>query len=256
MRFSCNKYIFHGARKWILPSLLILLLLACKTHRHAVSSTASENGLAAWTMKYDLGPCFGECPVYTFYLLHDHRGLLDVKAHFLERGWYEANLDQEKIELLLMALEPESVWNEDHSTLPQIEELPTMAMVYKHADGLRWYSTQSKITHHFSETFRGLGHLISDAIWKPSVLRPLQPDLAEPYDVIVQLKPGVDIEAWMRKFDSFGIQLKRKVAPRQSYYVVSKDPAKGLSAVFLQRIKADPDVIGAQWDQPLSRRQD
>lgn len=219
--------------------------------------SASENqGHAPWILKYDKGPCFSECPVYTFYLLDDHTGLLDVKAQFLDRGWYTASLDQELVERILMEMEPEKVWNEDHSQLPEIEELPPMAMVYKHTEGLRWYSTQNKISNHFSETSRQLHQMISDAIWSPTTMRPLQPDLAEPYDVIVQLKPGVDIQLWLKKFEHFGITLKRKVAPRLSYYVVSKDPSRGLSASFLQQIKADPDVVEAQWDQALNPRRE
>ena len=87
----------------------------------------------------------------------------------------------------------------------------------------------------------------------PTQLRPLESN-AEPTDVIVQLKENIDIQSWMKKFDRFGIKLIKRLTPRQHYYLVSKDPAKGNANDFLQYIKSDPDVVEAQWDKQLQKR--
>jgi hypothetical protein len=232
----------------------IFLVLSCHTSKSRVPDTRNTTGLWPWVIKYDRGSCFGECPVYTFYLLADHHGLIDVRYNLLEPGWYEADLDQEAVHQLISDIEPESWWNQDLSDLPEIADLPGLSLLYKHKDGLRWIATRGKMSGSMTDVFQNLDHMVTEARWKPTQQRPLNPEIPEPTDVLVQLKEGVDIQMWMKKFEHYGIRLKKKVAPKMQFYVVSKDPSIGSANDFLQYIKLDPEVIEAQWDHALSSR--
>ena len=57
-------------------------------HLSKGTSTVQDNTTqwSPWVIKYERGPCFGQCPVYVFYLLSDHTGLIEVKANLLEPG--------------------------------------------------------------------------------------------------------------------------------------------------------------------------
>lgn len=237
-----------------ISGLSLVTLVSC--HLSKGTSTVQDNTTqwSPWVIKYERGPCFGECPVYIFYLLTDHTGLIEVKHNLLEPGWYHAPLDQEAIHQILTDIEPESWWNEDLSGQPEIADLPSASIVYKHKDGLRWMSVQGRISDQVNSVFQKVNHLVTEARWTPSALRPFQPTVAEPTDVIVQLKEGVVIQEWMKKYEHFGIKLKKKVTPHMQYYVVSKDPGMGDANDFLQYIKIDPDVVDAQWDKALTPR--
>jgi hypothetical protein len=232
----------------------VVTMASC--HLSKSTSTVQDNTTqwSPWVIKYERGPCFGECPVYVFYLLTDHTGLIEVKHNLLEPGWYHAPLDQEAIHQILADIEPESLWNEDLSGQPEIADLPTASIVYKHKDGLRWMSVQGKISDQVADVFQKVNHLVTEARWTPSALRPFQPTLPEPTDVIVQLKEDVDIQEWMKKYEHFGIKLKKRLSPQQQYFVVTKDPGMGAANDFLQYIKLDPEVVGAQWDNPVTQR--
>jgi hypothetical protein len=106
-----------------------------------------------------------------------------------------------------------------------------------------------------AEVLRKLNHLIQHEQWIKTAKRPAMLQVPESLDVIVQLKEGVDIQHWMKKFDAYGIRLKKRVAPRQPYYVVTKDPARGSANDFLQYIRQDEDVVNAQWDRALQIRE-
>ena len=237
--------------------ILVLSLFALASC-HIAKETSSVEGdapqWAPWVIKYERGPCFGECPVYEFYILSDCTGLVESKHNLLEPGWYHADLDQESIHQILSDIEPTTWWNEDMSEQPEIADLPTSNIVYKHKDGLRWMSVQGQISNQVADVFQKIEHLVREARWTPSALRPFQPDVAEPTDVIVQLKEGVNVQDWMKKYDRFGIKLKKRVSPQMQFYVVSKDPGKGVANDFLQFIKLDPDVMEAQWDHPVTPR--
>ena len=235
---------------------LLICCQSCQPYKagSATSDKDKEQESVPWVMKYERGPCFGECPVYIFYLLSDHHGLVEVKANLLEPGWYTADLDQEAVHEILTDVEPESWWHPDLGEVPEIADLPGMSLLYKHQEGLRWMAVGGRYTPAIGDVFQKLSHLVSEARWKPTNLRPIQPDVPEPTDVIVQLKEGVDIQTWMGKFDNFGIKLKKRITPKMQFYLVTKEPGVGSANDFLQYIKLDPDVIEAQWDQPVSQR--
>ena len=240
--------------KYLLFPVLVVLSQSCHTYRATNTRTDQEPDWVPWVIKYERGPCFGECPVYLFYLLADHNGLIEVKYNLMEPGWYEADLDQEEVHEILMDLEPESWWNQDLSELPEIADLPVLSMLYKHKDGLRWMAVQAKMSADMISVLQKLDHMVTEARWKPTKLRPIEPDVPEPTDVIVKLKEGVDIQTWMKKYEAYGIRLKKRIEPKMQFYVVSKDPGLGAANDFLQYIKLDPDVIEAQWDQQVSPR--
>lgn len=239
----------------ILTGLIAVTMIAsCKMFRASNEKTDPEPEWVPWMLKYERGPCFGQCPVYTFYLLSDGSGLVESRYNLLEPGWYHAVLDQEAVHEILNDIEPESWWDENLSEEPQIADLPGMSMLYKHENGLRWFSIQGRISDRVAKVFQKVEHLVSEGRWQITKMRPLDPDVPEPTDVIVQLKEGVDIHTWMKKYEQFGIRLKSRVAPQLQYYVVSKVAGMGAANDFLQYIKLDEEVIDAQWDSELSPR--
>jgi len=237
----------------LLP-VMIICFQSCHTYRASTTKTDTEPDWAPWVIKYERGPCYGQCPVFVFFLLSDHHGLIEVKGNLLEPGWYVADLDQEAVHEILMDIESESWWNPDYGDVPEIADLPGLSILYKHKDGLRWIAVKGRFTDEMGKVFQKLDHLVTEARWKPTTLRPVDPDVPEPTDVIVQLKEGVDVHTWMKQYDSFGIRLKKKINPKMQFYVVSKDPDLRSANDFLQYLKLDPDVIEAQWDYPVSQR--
>jgi len=235
-------------------SFTLVALTSCHLSKNTSSVQDNTTQWSPWVIKYERGPCFGECPVYVFYILSDHTGLIEVKHNLMEPGLYHAPLDQEAIHQVLTDIEPELWWNEDLGDEPEIADLPTASIVYKHKDGLRWMSIQGRISDQVADVFQKVDHLVLDASWAPTALRPLQPAVPEPTDVIVQLKEGVEIHEWMKKYEHFGIKLKKRVTPNMQYFLVAKDPGMGAANDFLQYIKLDPEVVGAQWDGATSPR--
>lgn len=246
------KEAFHYP--WIFLSLCCAIV-SCKTQQQKQVMTEDKNELKEFVLKYDRSPCFGQCPVYTFYLLNDHTALVYSKANLMDTsGWYFAKPDQESIVEILELIEPQEWWLQDLRDQPEIADLPAVSLVYHHHAGLRNLSIQSRTSHEFENVFGKLNHLVTESRWKPTVLRPDEISQQEMTNVIVQLKDGVDIRQWMKKFDEYGMHLIKRLSPNQQYYLVAKDPAKGFANDFLQLIKRDPEVIDAQWDRKLEER--
>lgn len=234
---------------------LLSLSVACHSSKKKMMAESTVPGLKPWTLKYQRGPCFGQCPVYAFYLMSDNTGLIYVHANLLEPGWYTAPLDQKAVHEILQLVEPVAWWHEDMSGQPEIADLPLLNLTYLHPDGVRTLTVQKQFSTSLSNVFEKLNKLVNEGRWVTTDIRPLESPEVPQTDVIVQLKEGVDIHQWMLKYERFGIELKKRIAPRQQYYLVKKDPAKGDSNDFLQYIKRDTDVVDAEWDKTLEQRQ-
>jgi hypothetical protein len=209
-----------------------------------------------YVLKYERGPCFGTCPVFTFYLLADHTAVVHAKKYLMDTsGWYFTNPDQEAIVEILELIEPLEWWRPDLGDQPEIADLPASTLVYYHPSGLREISIQSRTDHELENVFSKLSHLVSESTWSPTSIRPLEKEMPARTDVIVQLKPGVDINEWMKKFSKFEIELVRRITPNQNYYLVRKKPDAGAENDFIMGIKWDPDVIDAQWEHSVTKRQ-
>lgn len=259
--FSFNNFIIgtgyvslNNVYTKVISFLFIILLTACHSAKKSSMSETTTPGLKSWTLKYQRGPCFGQCPVYAFYLLSDNTGLIYVHANLLEPGWYAAPLDNEAMREVLSLMERHAWWHEDLSSQPEVSDLPLLNLTYFHPDGIRTLTVQKQFSASLSHVFDKLNHIVSETHWMPTEIRPLETSSEPQTDVIVQLREGVNIHDWMKKYDRFGIELKRKISPRQQYYLIKKDPARGDSNDFLQYIKLDGDVVGAEWDKVLKLR--
>src|SRR5688500_11849582 len=248
------KYLIHSILL-ITVSTYIYGLSSCTTPKQNQLTTTSSDSLRTFVLKYERGPCFGQCPVYAFYLLSDHTAIVNAKANLMDTaGWYYSTPDQEAIVEILELLEPMEWWMVDLKDQPEIADLPQVSLNYHHPKGIRRMTIQSRTTHSLETVFVKLNHIVTESLWVKTDMRPYEIPEPARTDLIVQLKEGVDIHEWMKKFDSFGIQLKKRLSPRGQYYLVSKHPEKGYSNDFLQSIKLDPDVVDAQWDNQLQRR--
>ncbi len=230
--------------------------IACSSMKQKASDPSETATAYPFVLKYDRGPCFGECPVYTFYLLSDHSGLIQSKSNLtVTPGWYQAQLDQEGVAEILELIEPENWWTPELGKQPEIPDLPSASLSYFHQKGLRTIRIQSRTSAELENVFEKISRLVLEGQWTATEIRPI--DIPGPLmtDVIVQLKPEVDINSWMKKFESFGIQLKRKLTPNQPYYLVTKDPDLGDANDFLQYIKRDAEVVNAQWDEHVKTRE-
>jgi hypothetical protein len=231
------------------------LVISCKSKKVATTADETKNIPGSWIIKYERGPCFGKCPVYNLYVLTDHTGLIQVKENLIQPGWYAAALDQKAVDALLKTLESDKCWHPDLSDQPVISDQPSHHLEYKHPSGLRTLDIQSRYNTDLSNLFREINHLAVESKWEPTELRPIGVAAGTALDLIVQLKEDVDINTWIKKYESsFGATVKKKISPKQTFYLITKAPDKGTPDAFYQALKKDKDLIGVQFDSKTEQR--
>jgi hypothetical protein len=195
--------------------------------------------------------------VYTFYLLKDHTGLMQVKQNLMQPGWYAAPLDPREVDALLSMLESDKYWHPDLSDQPSISDQPSHYLEYHHPAGDRRLTITDKINTDLSNLFKELNHLATESKWQTTSLRPVGPETTHSAnDIIVQLEEGVDVNTWLKNYQSnYGATVKRKISPNQNFYIITKDPAKGSIDSFYQALKRDRYIVSVSFDKGSRNRQ-
>ncbi len=207
-----------------------------------------------WVLMYDRGPCFGQCPVYTLYVSSGNTGLIQVKGYLMEPGWYQASLGKEDMDKIKSRLDDPAWWTMDLGIEPEMADLPLTSIAYQHASGLKEIQFRSRINHELSSLFQRMNHVVENAIWEPTTLRPKIRQ--EPTDIIVQLKPDVSLDTLLTHYKAFNLTLKRVISKRQHYYLLAKSPGSGSSNDLIEYLRLDPDVISAAWDKAIEPRKE
>ena len=231
-------------------------ITACKSKKAATTTDTTIDPPGSWVLQYDRGPCFGKCPVYTFYLLKDHTGLMQVKQNLMQPGWYAAPLDQKEVDALLALLESDKYWHPDLSDQPSISDQPSHYLEYHHPSGVRTLTITDRFNTDLSNLFKELNHMATESKWETTSLRPVGVQASSTADLIVQLKPGVDANAWIKKYESiYGATIVKRISPSQDFYLITKDPAKGSIDAFYQALKMDRYALDVSFDNKPKYRQ-
>ncbi|MEL6142635.1 MAG: hypothetical protein AAFU67_13580, partial [Bacteroidota bacterium] len=75
-----------------------------------------------------------------------------------------------------------------------------------------------------------------------------------PEEIIVHLNPQVNPQAWIVKYGKQNAQLKERVAPNGSYYLITADPNIMDADELLGYLRQDPDVLSAQRNRKVNPR--
>lgn len=240
----------------ILLGLPVFLGAGCTTTKGKTST--GDVGRAtydqSWVLKFSRGACFGQCPVFDFYLLEDHSGLVQSRGYWLDAGWYRSSLDQEALDEMLTMLEPQSLWSLGDDTGPEIADLPSMEIAYRHPDGWREYTANSRTPDQWLDLFSRIYTLVNEQHWEPLDVETAVEPAPGNTDVIVRLDENTDIVKWLAKYQRYGIMMKRRLSPSMPLYVFSRDPKRGDADDFFRDLQSDPQVIQVQWDRPVVRR--
>ena len=213
---------------------------------------SNDSSGVAWKLMYDRGPCYGFCPIFTFYLLDNGNAIVESKGHFLDTGWYQTTLDKSKVNTILKTLDKESFWHPDFRDVPEISDLPSHHLLYFKDKEKREIKIHTHITEELSEFFQNFTDMIEAAKWDTTSLRP---SYFEPSrNIIVQLKSGVDIQNWINRYTYAGAFMVKRIAPNQSYYLISKQSNVYSFEEFFQVLKTDEELVGVEWDKALDKR--
>lgn len=211
-------------------------------------------------VSYHRGSCYGRCEVYTLDL-YDNGLLLFQGERFTERpGTWQKNIDRRKVVALLDSFERADFDNYPLSFRSQIPDAPTVTVTYFDASGTgHETSFKDYAPPALKELDAAMLRLaafegyrqVSDTI-RGKKRRPVAGK--ERQEIIVQLQDNVSADAWVIAYGKQNVELKNRISPNGSYYLITADPNFMPAEELLEFLRKDKDVLSAQLNRKVGPR--
>jgi hypothetical protein len=231
---------------------LLLTSMACNTLQIPPEEQAR---LDKWVVM-EKGPCLPQCPEYQFTVFENGFSTYNGKAHAARSGLFFRYLTQEEMETIEEGFTGIPFQNFQDNYFSQIPDRPTVGITYFYPDGnVKRVVGRENRPEEILELERKLSRIADSGEWSPYERqgvygkKPPSAKAALPREMIVQLRPEVNIDEWLEKYFDVSMKLVKKIAPKTQYFLVSFDPDSTPPPELLRDVRSDPEVIGAQFNE-------
>lgn len=224
---------------------------------------ASQTDRYLLRVRYEQGSCFGRCPVYALNVYDNGLVTYEGQRFTDKQGTWQKLLSRaEHAELLadFDALEFDrypSVYPSSVADLSS-KQITYTAKTPPATHTVSWKEAPAPELNRLADRLRSIAEsggfkMHTDTVAnRPNIFGNVRQQPTQ--EIIVQLKSGVDPEAWVVKFYSLDLRYLRRVTPNGNYYLYSANPNRANVDDLLDLIRRDEDVLGAQTNKPVQYR--
>jgi hypothetical protein len=241
--------------------LILTVFSSCATKKDQMQNnieTAQAFTIPTEIIFFSRGSCYGKCPEFDLRIYDDGKAILKGKNNLNHIGMYEYHLDENEMSALNQILDQTDFQSMKDEYVGQIADVPGVVILVN-KDGKEkkiqgnWQFPEPLLT-----VFAHLDDYVFSEKWMPVKEEPvlhLNNKSIIPDRIIVNLIPGVEGDAWVKKYRQYEATVVKKVAPRMQLWVITYDLSKIDPMTFLSTIKLDKEVVQAEFDKKLKMRE-
>ncbi len=250
-------------RKWtclLISIASVLILTSCANQKDAVKGSPDQPEafqMPERIVKYTRGSCFGKCPVFELQIFDDGKAILDAKMHMDHKGLFDYTLTREELTELYALLSATDFHSMKDTYYGEVADLPAVGLSVQVGTFKKSINGNWQFPEELLHIFRYLDKYVHSEKWMPAQddnSLYMQSESIIPDRVIVDLHKQIKPETWIKEYDNYRGEIKKKIAPRLSLYLVSFDPDLVHPADFIQMLLSDPAVNNAEFDKKLKMR--
>lgn len=220
-------------------------------------STKTSTNLESLTKIIEMkkGPCFGRCPVFTL-SIYDN-GLASYEGErFTDRlGVYIKPLSSNQFKQIKDAFVDANIWQYNDVYRGRIPDLQTVTIIYNEGNDSKSVMGKDGRPDVIMELEAMLDDVVNEEGWELKEKPESDlPDNVVPYELIVQIDSGIDINAWARKYSKQSMQVVKSLSPNGYFWLVSFDDQVIPPRQMLEFVRNDSDVVSAEFNKKLDRR--
>lgn len=207
-------------------------------------------------VEMSMGPCYGNCPVYTLTVYHNGIVAYHGERFTDRRGVYIRDIGRTQLRELQAELVKANLWQFPSAFKSQIPDLPAVTIEYfENGDSKRIRGKDGRppqvlrIQELLEQIANGSG-------WK--LKTPADGAGAEdfiPDELIVQLDQEVQSEQWARQYAKQELKIIKRLAPNNTYWLIRYNTDIMPPQEMLRWIRQDPDVIKAEFNRTVTGRE-
>ncbi|HMO38277.1 MAG TPA: DUF6438 domain-containing protein [Saprospiraceae bacterium] len=231
---------------------LLLTLTACDTNRALLRTDFNRETRVIEMAK---SPCYGRCPVFRLTVYASGLVSFDGERYTERTGFWVKKMDKNEYQNLLRAFRNANLWQFDNVYRGEYYDAPTVTISYYEEGDLKTIIGKDGRPNKVLELEALLDDLARTDGWvQIGATNYGLPENVIADELIVQLHDGRDGPMWTRKYRRYEMEVVRQVAPQGNYWLCRYNPAAAPPEEMLSMVRADREVIGAEFNKKISAR--
>ncbi len=228
---------------WPLMSTLSLLC-ACRSVQQ-IALTAEPVAIAT----LERTGCLGQCPTYQLTLFDNGRLWFRGIAHTTVTDTASLHLHGDRYARLRQQLDTLGSRPLDQEYLAPVSDAAISHLTYFAGSSRRKVSFSGEEPPILARVVAALEREVYDAGW-------IYSDRANEshHEIIVEIRPEIAIETIISRYHDHDLRLVKKVTPTRSLYLLALSNPD--NSDILELLRSDDDVMQAQWNHRLKRREE
>lgn len=224
--------------------------------------TGTINSQKAETIiSYKKGACMGKCPVYSITVDAEGRLVYHGLVNVEKAGLYSRQLTKKEFKKVKCKFKKARFHKLDEKYGMDIMDAPMTTYKYKSPKIEKTIKVKTDTPKKLLKAEQYLQSLITDTdeityTWEkeegPSDSFGRK-EMAERM-IIVQLKPDVNVDAWLKKYQKYNVRNLKKIVPNRPLYLLAFNHATIQLPQLLSRMNKDEDVDSAEENKKIKMR--
>lgn len=229
-----------------------------------VFSLASCNAILKDTELNDLdkvvsmsmGPCYGNCPVYTLTVYGNGIVAYEGERFTDRRGTHIRDIGRKALKMLKQELVAANLWEFPSAFKSQIPDLATVTIEYFDDGRSKVIRGKDGRPPQVLKIQELLEQIANEGEWKQqSAPNTSLPEDYVPHELIVQLDRDVQPEQWSRQYARLNLQVVKRLSPTNYYWLIRYNTDAMAPNEMLRTMRQDPDVINVEFNKSLIGRE-
>ncbi len=226
--------------------ILTLITMSCKRTDVPKTPLATDSSLL---IRMEKTGCYGTCPAYLLEI--SDVGKIQFKGYGHTRvDSASSQLTSEEIRDLRTLVSDKEFQALEKEYIANVSDLPFTHLTIPTEKGERRISCRGRMPDAFSTVSSFLSDMVESKGWANGTNHP--PKAIR--EVIIDVNPSVSVEEIVMQFDTFEMQMEKKLSPGENVYLLSCQVSDEEAEEMLQVLKNTEGVKAAQWNHTLKKR--
>jgi len=231
--------------------LLVFLLSSCKSPKETDDPTTLTEEMIMKT-----SPCFGKCPYYTMTIYKGGIIRFEGKKFVKKFGLYTKKMKKAEYKALKKAFIAANFWSLENSYNSNISDIPKTRLTFIQ-DGktksIIGDMRRPQVIKDLQKEMEAIAN--SEEGWTlRSVPNPPIQDFYITNELIISLKPNVDIKAWLNKYKDWKMEVKESINTRKNLWLLKFDRPDLNPAQVINLLSLDDDVMVLEFNKDKSKQ--
>lgn len=209
------------------------------------------------------GACYGKCSVYKLDIYKNNFAVYTGTANTDKLGVHSKMLRKEEVKAIKEKFKAIGFQEMQDVYPSDIIDFPLISIFYSGGKKPKTVTGRNDRPESLRQLQVDLEKIANSPGWKLEVKPETKaepeienmPEVQIDSEIIIEPANNTHLPRWLKKYESYGVYLIKKIAPNLNYWLISWDTSLMRPTDFLELIRQDAEISKAEFNKVISPRE-